>query len=254
MKQNELSELMVFAKELAVLGGKKTLQYFRTEFSVESKADESPVTIADKETELLMRAEIEERFPDHGILGEEFGEKDGAGEYTWIIDPIDGTKSFIHGIPLYTVLVALMHKGKPIIGVIHNPFLEETVWAATGLGCFYNGKSSKIRQSSTLEHAWVHITDPADLLRRWPSSQELLQKAKYVRTWGDGYGYLLVASGRADLMIDAKMNLWDIACLVPVIEEAGGVIWDLHGNPGLGDSSIAGGEGLVRTVIATLKR
>ena len=247
------NERMLWAKDLAEEAGLLTLEYFRTVLDVELKGDSSPVTVADRETELFLRRKIEATFPQDAILGEEFGEKAGTTGYQWILDPIDGTKSFIHGIPLYTVLIALLKDGNPILGVVHCPGLKETLWAARGHGAWFNGKPTCVRPSPGLKKAWVHVTDPSDLLRRWPGSHLLLKDAGYCRTWGDAYGYLLVASGRADLMIDAKMSLWDLACLLPIIEEAGGVILDLEGHPGLGDSSVAGSPELVQEALRYLR-
>lgn len=153
------------------------------------------------------------------------------GEWTWVLDPIDGTKSFVHGIPLYTVLVALLHNGAPVLGVIHNPALAETVSAAIGAGCTLNGEACRVRPCPSLEHAEVCTSDFLSLAREAPAVHErLVAAAPFGRTWADAYGYLLVASGRVDIMIDPKMAVWDIAPLYPVIEEAGGRITDLDGH------------------------
>lgn len=238
-------EYLKFAIKLAEKGGQRTLRYFKKSLKIEFKQDESPVTVADRETESLLFEMIRRRYPDHGLIGEEQGQYGENRDFCWVIDPIDGTKSFVSGVPLYTVLVALLYRGQPVLGVIHQPVLRETVWAKTGNGCYFNGKPTRIRACDRLSEAWLMTTDPTDLLKKWEGSQNLLQAVQYTRTWGDGYGYLLLANGRADLMIDAKMNLWDVACLQPIITEAGGYLCDLTGKPGMGESSIAGSENLV---------
>ncbi len=153
-----LREYLDFARDLSVEAGKITLKYFRKEFDIEFKKDKSPVTIADRETEHFIRKAILERYPDHGIVGEEHGSVESDSPFKWIIDPIDGTKSFIHGVPTYTVLIALVYNDEPCVGVIHNPMLEETAAAATGLGCTLNGKPCRVSTTKTLEEAWVQTT------------------------------------------------------------------------------------------------
>lgn len=226
-----LASCLSFAESIAREAGELTLSHFRSPLEVEWKMDRSPVTIADRETEQFLRASIGERFPDHAILGEEFGEV-GQGPWRWVLDPIDGTQSFIRGIPLYTVLVALLWDGMPILGVIHHPASGETVAAARGLGCRANGSLCQVSVNRELENAWVSVTDMADLAHRRPVfARELAAKAGNLRGWGDGYGYMLLATGRIDAMVDAVMNPWDLACLQPILEEAGGRFGNLAGEP-----------------------
>jgi histidinol phosphatase-like enzyme (inositol monophosphatase family) len=241
MNHEELAGHLAFAESLAKRAGEITMKYFRTGLSVEYKSDESPVTIADRETEKFIRSEICAKFPDHGIMGEEFGGSNSDSPYQWTIDPIDGTKSFIRGIPLYTVLIALLYKGEPCLGVIHNPPLNETAAAATGLGCRYNGSTCRVSQTRSLSSAYVQTSDAASLARGFPElTQALLYRALAFRTWGDAYGYLLVATGRSDVMIDPQMHIWDIGPLKTIITEAGGAFSDLSGNiSGLGANSVA---------------
>ena len=237
----DITEYLEFARTLSIEAGKHTLRYFRKEFTIDTKADSSPVTVADRETETLISQAIQRRYPNHGIIGEEHGTVASDSPFQWVIDPIDGTKSFIRGIPLYTVLIALLYNGEPCVGVIHNPPLEETVYAATGSGCFFNGVKCSVSDASGLANSWVLITDPADLCRRNPDfGQRLLSKAGFCRTWADGYGYLLVATGRADAMIDPIVAVWDVAPLKVVITEAGGAFTDFSGKiKALGESAIA---------------
>ncbi|HOE96827.1 MAG TPA: inositol monophosphatase family protein [Candidatus Sumerlaeota bacterium] len=230
-KRDEIDTYLKFAVQLAHEAGRITLRYYRQGVAVDLKADESPVTIADRDTEAFMRERIMEQFPDHGIIGEEHGRHNPDARWQWILDPIDGTQSFIRGIPLYTVLLALECSGESHLGVIHCPAQDETVAAATGKGCTYNGEPCRVRATARLEEAWVNVTNVADLARRRPRFTEaLLRRAQSVRTWADAYSYLQVAAGRTDIAIDPVMNLWDIAPIKPIIQEAGGRFSDFNGN------------------------
>ncbi len=249
--QQHVTDRLNFAVEIARAAGGVTLRYFRQQdLVVESKADQSPVTIADRSAEELLRARIGERFPHDGIIGEEFGTLDGTSGYDWTLDPIDGTKSFIHGVPLYTTLVAVLQENQPWLGVIHAPAMAETVYAAKGGGCWYvrpntaqpqraqvsnvKSLSDGLLLTSEIEGFCEHRQgDAIDVFMR------LERKARVARTWGDGYGYLMVATGRAEVMIDPVMNLWDAAPLQTIIEEAGGQFFDWQGN-----STIRAGEAI----------
>ena len=240
LSPRELNSYLHYAVELAQKAGQHTAKYFAKGVEVELKSDQSPVTVADRETEQLCRRFIAEDWPTHGVIGEEFGNTDDKGSgLTWVIDPIDGTKSFISGLPLYTVLLALLHNGRPVLGVIHQPILAETVFAAQGLGCFYNDKPTSLRKQDELAKAWLMCTDPTALHKAHPAPSRRLFDSVYLsRSWGDGYGYLMVASGRADIMVDPGMFLWDVACIKPIIEEAGGIFSDLSGGLELGTSCL----------------
>lgn len=254
-----LKQTTLWATELARKAGKITLRYFGKSIEVLSKQDESPVTAADRETEVYLRREILKRFPDHALIGEEFGNEAAKGNspWSWTIDPIDGTKSFITGVPMYTVLLALQFRGEPVAGVVHSPASGETVWAWNGGGCWFrkaSGWRSHIRTASLRtplprEKAWVMVTDPGHLLRLYPKTSPLLTGGGPLRTWGDAYGYLLLVTGRVDAMVDARMNPWDVAPLVPLVREAGGVISDLEGKPGAGDSCLAASPELHRALL-----
>jgi len=241
LHENELKSLLSFAESVAIGAGNITLEYFMKDIEVARKEDDSPVTIADRKAEEYVRRRIEAEFPTHSILGEEEGEKKGESPYRWIIDPIDGTQSYIRGVPLYTVLLALEYEGAPQVGVIHVPHLRETVSAANGVGAFYNGSQCQISKTKTLAESWVQVTDYADLTRLRPKfAKRLLAEAYSCRAWGDAYGYLLVATGRVDVMIDPIMNIWDVAPLKPIITEASGVFTDLDGEGNaIGTSSVA---------------
>ena len=238
-----MQEYVDFALELARAAADVILPFYQGTFEVEVKDDRSPVTEADRRAEAAMRERIKQRYPEHGILGEEFGEKRSASKLKWILDPIDGTVSFVNGVPLFGTLVALAEAGEPLLGVIHFPALDETVWAAKGRGCFYGKKPAAVRRCERLADAVVcasgmHGTDVEIIINSDSSTDEkpvaalgaLIRRAQNFRGWGDCYGHALVATGRADVMVDPVMSPWDIAALVPIIEEAGGKVTDLDGN------------------------
>jgi len=229
--ENELNELLEFSVALARGAGEISLKYFRKQPETSRKADGSYVTIADREAEAYLRRQIAERFPDDGVLGEEEGEHTGRSGRRWIVDPIDGTFAFVHGVPLYGVLVACEIDGAPTIGVVHMPALNETVSAATGAGCFFNGEPAQVSNTRSLTDALLLCTNFHECARRGfaHAAEVLQQRARSCRTWGDCYGYVLVATGRADVMLDPVMNLWDCAPLLPILEEAGGTFTDWNG-------------------------
>ena len=250
--QAELAAYAAAAVAIAREAGEKSKQYFRSDFTVELKSDNTPVTVADRETEALIRNRLRSQFPDHAVLGEEAGLDGPDSAFRWIIDPIDGTKSFIHGIPLYTELIALTYHELPIVGVIHNPVLAETVWAWQEGGCYYNGALTRVRDTHDLGEAWVQMPDPAELARRRPEfCARLLGSVGAARTWADAHGYLLVATGRADACLDPIFSPWDVAPMYPIIEEAGGRATDFSGTrQPLGDSLIAGTPRIQEQILA----
>ena len=221
--KTELNELLEFAVEFARGAGEITLQYFRKRPETSTKSDGSYVTIADRQAESYLRKQIAERFPDDGILGEEEGELQGTSGRRWILDPIDGTFAFVHGVPFYGVLIAVEIEGEMSVGVVNIPVLGEIVSAAKGLGCFLNGERARVSTTAELKEALLLSTSFG------PSTESMQARAKVSRTWGDCYGYVLVATGRADVMLDPVMNLWDCAPLLPIVEEAGGTFTDWRG-------------------------
>ncbi len=227
----DLKELHQAAIEITRLGGEHTLEYYQREFDVERKDDATPVTIADRETESLMRKEITKRFPNHGILGEEHGRINPGSPVQWILDPIDGTKSFIHGVPFYTTLIGVVYKNEPISGVIYAPALDELCEAAKGMGVRWKGEPCEVRSCESLKNASLLTTDvtTAKEFELDKPLQNLLQKARMHRTWGDAYGHMMVASGRADIMFDPVLNIWDAAPLLTIMQEAGGIFCDIEG-------------------------
>jgi histidinol phosphatase-like enzyme (inositol monophosphatase family) len=247
--KSELNELLEFSVDLARGAGEITLQYFRKKPETSTKSDGSYVTIADREAESYLRKRIGERFPDDGILGEEEGESQGRSGRRWILDPIDGTFAFVHGVPLYGVLIAVEITGQMVVGVVNIPALGEMVSAAKGVGCFLNGEPARVSTTAELKDAlllstsFVHATE---LLR---------ERARVSRTWGDCYGYVLVATGRADVMLDPVMNLWDCAPLLPIMEEAGGTFTDWRGVRTVdGGNSIATNGLLFEEVMEIVRR
>ena len=229
--ESELKELLEFAVVLGRGAGDITLDYFRKQPETSTKSDGSYVTIADRKAEAYLRKHIGERFPDDGIVGEEEGETEGRSGRRWILDPIDGTFSFVHGVPIYGVLIALEIEREMSVGVVNIPALGEIVSAATGCGCFLNGEATRVSSTTRLEDALLLCTDfRYAAYHGFGRAVDFLQRtAKASRTWGDCYGYVLVATGRADVMLDPVMNLWDCAPLLPIMEEAGGTFTDWRG-------------------------
>lgn len=247
--------LIEFAVEVAWRAGRVTLAHYQTGIATETKPDASPVTIADREAERVARALIESRFPYDGIVGEEFGNVRPDADRRWILDPIDGTRSFVRGVPLYGVLLALEEHGEAVLGVAHFPVLNETVYAALGEGCWWNGRRALVSDMTSLDEALVLTTNTEAFapLGKQSGWDRLRARAGTIRTWGDCYGHILVATGRAEAMIDPIMSDWDSAALRPIIEEAGGVFTDWSGNAThLGGSAISTNIALARDVRALL--
>lgn len=218
------------ARELADLSGEIIRRHFRTPMSVETKADTSPVTAADREAEASMRERIEAAYPDHGVIGEEFGPTRAEAEYVWVLDPIDGTKSFVAGKPLFGTLIGLVQAGAPIVGVIDHPALGERWIGARGEPSTFNGAPARVRPCPDLGKAILFATSPqmfeganADAFDR------LCREVRFPLFGTDCYGYGLVASGYGDLVVEAKLRPFDYCALVPVIEGAGGVMTDWQG-------------------------
>ncbi|MEX0801237.1 MAG: histidinol-phosphatase [Dehalococcoidia bacterium] len=248
-------DLMEAAVQFADEAGRITLKYFRGEFEVERKADTSFVTVADREAEARLRELIEARFPEDGIVGEEFGETRPAARRRWILDPIDGTFSFVHGVPLYGVLIGVEEDGEPVAGVINLAALDETVVAAKGEGCFWQGRRAQVSETAGLGEALLIVTEkyyaqpvPGDAIPR------LIRAAGPVRTWGDCYGYALVATGRADVAVDPVMSVWDCGPLLTIIEEAGGRFSDWKGERTISGGNAVATNGKLHDAVLALLR
>lgn len=252
----ELGSLLDFAVELAREAGAITGRYFQGSFVAERKADNSFVTVADREAEQFLRARIEKAFPEDAIIGEEEGEKAGKSDRRWILDPIDGTYSFVHKVPLYGVLIGLEIGDEAVLGVVNLPSLDDLVYAARGLGCFWNGRPAHVSQTESLSDALLLATDFGTCAQHgFGRAAEVLQKQVHARrTWGDAYGHVLVATGRADVMLDPIMNLWDCAPLLPILEEAGGTFTDWRGERTIhGGNAISTNGVLFESVMSVIK-
>jgi histidinol phosphatase-like enzyme (inositol monophosphatase family) len=234
-----IDDLLAFALDAAWQAGRVTLGYFQTRLAAERKADNSPVTIADRQAEQKLRELIGARWPGHALIGEEYGHAAGDSEYTWVIDPIDGTKSFVSGVPLYAVLLALVKGEDPVLGVMHFPGLNETIAAARGRGCHWNGRPARVSSVSKLSQAVLLASDLNTFAEfgRGPTWERLIKATYIQRTWGDAYGYALIATGRAEVMVDPVMAVWDCGPLQVILEEAGGTFTDWKGK-----ATIFGGE------------
>jgi len=251
---SELNEFINFSKTLSQASAEIIKNYFRTPIAVESKTDSSPVTIADKKAEQLMRELILNNFPDHGIIGEEFGNVNEDAEYIWVLDPIDGTKSFICGALSFGTLIGLMKNREPVLGLFNQPILNELL-IGDNIITKINSSKTSVRNCSSLSDAVLLTTDHLNIekYQNIEKFNKLIKKVKLYRNWGDCYGYYLLATGFADIMIDPVMSPWDSIPLIPIIRGAGGVITDYQGNNALkGNSITAASPGIHQEVITLL--
>lgn len=226
-----LNEIKEFARHLSIISGAVIKKYFRTQISIDQKQDLSPVTIADKKAEELMREEIMKNFPDHGIIGEEFGVYNKDAKYKWVLDPIDGTKSFICGTVVFGTLIALTENDKPILGVFNQPVLNEFLLGDNNVTTL-NGEKVSVKPAKNLLESVLLTTDQLNIEKHKDINKftALTKKVKIYRNWGDCYGYYLLSTGYADIMIDPIMSIWDSMALIPIVNGAGGKITDYEGN------------------------
>ncbi len=251
---------LALAVEAAKEAGRITMQYFRQgDLEVQRKADDSPVTAADRGAEEHLRRRIAEAFPEDGILGEEFPERPGSSGFRWILDPIDGTKSFIHGVPLFGTMVAVEHDGRSVVGVILIPALDECVYAAEGEGAFYTvqGSSPRAARVSTRARLGEGLFVTSEVANFRTAQQRevynhLESTARLSRSWGDCYGYLMVATGRAELMVDPIMNVWDAAAVQPIVEQSGGTFTDWQGRRSIYSGQGVATNGLILDEVLTI--
>lgn len=241
--------------EVARIAGAIALGHYQQKVDVETKKDGTPVTIADRDAETAARDWIAKRFPEDGILGEEFPDVRPNSKYRWIIDPIDGTKSFLREVPFWGTLVAVAEGRDIVAGAAFFPAVSEMVVAADGCGCWWNDERARVSTVSELSQSMIltsfapFSTDPA-LAARW---NKLETSVVASRTWGDCFGYLMVATGRAEVMADPALSSWDIAPFLPIVREAGGVITDFRGDvTAFGGSAIATNAALAKTVRSLL--
>ena len=258
---NELEQRLEFAVEAAERAGDVTLKYFGKLDPEQrrEKSDGSPVTIADRESETLLRELISDRYPDDAILGEEFDDKPGTSGYKWVIDPIDGTISFVQGVPLYGTMLACLQDEEPVVGVVHMPALDETVWAADGLGCWHRqGKNPPVRGAmSTIEAPERALINSTSLSYfNTPQLRVLYERlddlCRYTRGWSDCYAWVLLATGRVDAVIEPHMNLWDYAAAIPIVRESGGIWSDLAGITTLEVTQILAANPALHTILLDL--
>ena len=249
--KNELRSRLEFAVGAARVAGEQALRYFQsTDLVIDRKSDATPVTRADREAEHLIRTSLGESFPDDAILGEEFGEQSGSTGFRWYLDPVDGTKSFIRGVPLWGTTIGLELDGQPAAGVVAFPALNEIVWAGSGLGAWWANRVSPLQEGETLpdEVRPARVSDVSNIadafmsstsvksfdeVGTFPGYDRLRKVVSEDRGWGDCYGYLLVATGRIDIHVDPEMSIWDVAPMPTIIEEAGGRATDLDGKRGI---------------------
>ncbi len=254
LTSSEHSVLLAFTRLLAEESGATIRRYFRTGYTVDSKSDESPVTVADRQAEERMRALIAEHYPAHGILGEEFGHHQPDAPFQWVLDPIDGTKNFISHSYLFGTLIALTHEGQALLGAINQPIMQDLL-LGDGETTWLNGAPVRVRNCDRIEDAVFLTTSHYNVanFQNGPAFEAVAQRAGRYHTWGDCHGYYLVAVGGADVMTDPVMNLWDRAALVPIIEGAGGRITDWQGgDPLYGSGVIASGGGFHDELIRLL--
>lgn len=248
--------LLEFALDAVWQAGRLTLGHFQTGVPTERKADNSPVTLADRQAEQLLRELITRYWPEHGIVGEEFGRSPSDSPYTWIIDPIDGTKSFVSGVPLYSNLLALTDGEEALLGVANFPALDDMIYARRGAGCYWNGRRAHVSDKGNLADALILTSEieyyrPTGRTRTW---QELCARSYAQRTWGDAYGYFLVATGRAEVMLDPAMYVWDCGPFQVIMEEAGGTFTDWQGTPTIhAGESVATNGALFEEVLSVIR-
>jgi histidinol-phosphatase len=230
-----LQPYLNFAKQLAYRAGRITLSYYNKGITHDLKADETPVTAADRATEQFIRGEIEKTYPAHAIVGEEYGESAGQGNpLRWIVDPIDGTKSFIKGVPFYSVLIALEIEGIARVGAVCLPALDEVLYGADGLGAWANGKRVRVSEVSNMKAATFCYTSWSGFRtkKRLDVFENLHKDCFIGRGWSDAYGYYMVATGRAEIYMDPEIQIWDVAPFPPIFREAGGYFGSWEGEEG----------------------
>jgi histidinol-phosphatase len=250
MTRAPLDECLDFALQAARRAGEIVMPYYQGDVVVQTKDDGSPVTLADRGAEEQLRRMIRERFPGDGLLGEEFGETPGTSGRRWILDPIDGTKAFIRGVPLFGVLIGLEEDGEAVLGVVSMPALDEFIYAARGHGCWWlpSGRKpdapprrARVSSLAPLAEGLLLLNSYEYFVKggRAEAHDRLLRSARQHRGWGDCYGHILVATGRAEACVDPMMHPWDNAPLLPILQEAGGTFTDWHGR-----ATIHGGDGI----------
>jgi histidinol-phosphatase len=249
-----LERLRAVAERAAAAGGRRTLEGFGRRLRSETKADGSPVTRFDRAAESEVRRVIRRAFPTHVVVGEEQGRAGTDARYRWFVDPIDGTKSFVRGVPLYSTLIGVEVDGRPSVGVIHLPALGETVSAAVGHGCSWNGQAARVSPIGRLSEATLVTSSVRAIEKRGIPFRRLSRATETQRGWGDGYGYALVATGRADAVVDSMVHVWDLAPMLPILEEAGGRFTDWRGRSTIHGRDAVGSNGRIHDPLLRLLR
>lgn len=245
---------LTVAQQAARAGGARTKEWFGGRIRAETKPDGSPVTGADRASEREIRRVIRTRFPTHTITGEEFGTDLRDPRYRWIVDPLDGTKSFIHGVPLYSVLVGFVVDDEPVVGAAYTPILGDLVAAGRGLGCRWNGRPARVSRVDRLADATLVSTSVRGLESAGVPFRRFISATRTQRGWGDGYGFTLVATGRVDACVDTDLHPWDVTALTPILSEAGGRLTDWEGRATIDSSNYAGSNGLLHSALLRLVR
>jgi histidinol phosphatase-like enzyme (inositol monophosphatase family) len=247
-----LRDILDVAIDAAFVAGKRTLAYFNTGVVADRKSDSTPVTIADREAERIIRERIGKYFPTHAVVGEEEGETAGDADYRWIVDPIDGTKAFVAGVPLYGVLLGCEVKGEPAVGVIYLPALDDMIAGANGLGCAWNGRPCHTSKVDKLENALVVTSSIIRCQERSDGFAKLTAVTRQQRTWGDAFGYAMVATGRAEIMLDPALSAWDVGPMIPILREAGGQFTDWQGVPTIWSKDGIGTNGVLHDQVLAI--
>lgn len=249
-----MSPRLRFALETAREAGLATLRWFQAGDGFEWKPDHSPVTEADREAERIVRSRIAAEYPGEAVLGEEEGQT-GMELTRWVVDPIDGTKSFVSGVPLFATLLSFEDEGRPVVGVAYFPALDEAVWAEEGGGCHWNGRPCRVRDEADLARAVVACGGHRHMAERGRADGllDLAARCLATRTWGDAYGHALVATGRIDAMLDPVVQRWDVSAMAVIVREAGGRFTDFAGRDGVWDEAVSATPALHPTVIEAFR-
>ena len=239
LNRTQKDEFIEFIAYLCCEATKEILPHYGPDVIIERKSDTTPVTLADRNAEKRIRALLTDHYPEHGIIGEEFGSEREDADFVWVLDPIDGTKSFISGVPLFATLIALLYKGRPVIGAINQPVLKQLVIGDCETTTL-NGKVVNGRQTCTLNQATLSTTDPIRK-KLWQNNADwtaLPPKTALYRSWGDAGGYILLCSGFIDIMCDPMMEIWDCAAILPCLEGAGFKVTGWKGGDAFEERSI----------------
>jgi len=255
MTETKLKEFLSTALQAAKAARELILSYYNGDFDIEIKADQTPVTVADRGAEQVIRKTLSSAFPDHGIFGEEYGADNKDTEYLWLVDPIDGTKSFVKRYGMFSTQIALMHKGELILGVSCAPAMDELVWATRGGGAFDQNGQLHISKVDSIKQASISTGNIQSLAasERWNALGRILANTNRTRGYGDYYHYHRLAAGQLDAVIESDVNILDIAALYVIVTEAGGIFTDLDGQaPNLDTRSVLAATPALHAKLSTV--